>query len=45
MEIWSLFINAIVQSISFLTSEVGIIEAIAIILFTSTVEQEWMNIK
>lgn len=34
MEVWSLFISAIVQSIEFLTSEVGVGEAMAIILFT-----------
>ncbi len=34
MEIWSVFTNAIVQSIAFFTSEVGIGEAMAIILFT-----------
>lgn len=34
MEIWSLFTNAIVQSIEFFTSEVGVGEAMAIILFT-----------
>ena len=34
MEIWSLFTNAIVQSIEFFTSEVGVGEAMAIIIFT-----------
>jgi YidC/Oxa1 family membrane protein insertase len=34
MEVWSLFTSAIVQSIEFLTSEVGVGEAMAIILFT-----------
>jgi YidC/Oxa1 family membrane protein insertase len=34
MEIWSLFTNDIVQSIEFFTSEVGVGEAMAIILFT-----------
>lgn len=34
MEVWSLFTSAIVQSIEFLTSEVGVGDAMAIILFT-----------
>lgn len=34
MEVWSLFTSAIVQSIEFLTSEVGVGEAMAIIIFT-----------
>lgn len=34
MEIWSFFTNVIVQSISFLSTEVGVGEATAIILFT-----------
>jgi YidC/Oxa1 family membrane protein insertase len=34
MEIWNLFTNAIVQSIEFFASEVGVGEAMAIILFT-----------
>lgn len=34
MEVWSLFTNAIVYSIEFFTSEIGVGEAMAIILFT-----------
>nr|MDC2855311.1 hypothetical protein [Ningiella sp. W23] len=34
MEIWSLFTDFIVQSITFFTQEVGVSQAAAIILFT-----------
>ena len=34
MEIWNLFTDFIVQSITFFTQEVGVSQAVAIILFT-----------
>ncbi len=34
MDIWTFFINIIIQSITFLTSEIGLSQAVAIIIFT-----------